>query len=58
MKTILDGTRQPPVHDKRIDEEETALVELKKMEFDIKDTALWRIMGIEKRKMDAVIDKA
>jgi len=46
--------RQHPVHDKWTDEEETELVGLKKMEFDIKDTALWRIMGIDKRKMDAV----
>ena len=30
---------------------------LKKMEFDIKDTALGRMVKIEKRKMDAVIDQ-
>ena len=57
MKAIQDGTRQPPVHDKWTVEGEAELVELKKMEMDIKDTALGRMMKIEKRKMDAVIDK-
>ena len=57
MKEILDGDRQPPVHDKWTDEEEAELVELKKMEIDMKDTALGRQMKIEKRKMEAVVDK-
>ena len=56
MKEILDGVRQPPVHDKWTDEEEAELVELKKMEIDMKDTALGRQMKIEKRKMEAVIE--
>ena len=56
MKEIIDGVREPQPYEKWSTENEAELVELKKKEINMRDTALGRHQAVQKRKMDASID--
>jgi len=56
MKEIIDEQRQPPSYDKWTDIDEAKLVDMKKMDIDIKDTALGRHKALKKRECLAAVD--
>ena len=56
MKQIIDGVREPPHYEKWSTDNEAELVELKKKEINMGDTALGRHQTVQKREMEASID--
>ena len=55
-KEIIDGVREPPPHGKWSTDNEAELVDLKKKEINMGDTALGRHQAVQKSEMEASID--
>ena len=55
-KEIIYGVREPPPYEKWSTENKAELVELKKKEINMGDTALGRHQAVQKREMEASID--
>ncbi|KAL7532024.1 hypothetical protein ACHAWF_009676 [Thalassiosira exigua] len=55
-KEILEKVTQPPSFEKWTEADDAKLEDLKKMEIDMKDTALGRQLSFEKRKMEAALE--
>ena len=53
----MDGKKEPPVYQRWTREDEAKLVELRKKEIDIADTAFGRHVATKKRELTAAVDQ-